>query len=260
MSAHRLAARANLLEAGQGPLLLCLHGIGSSAKSFSAQLTGLCDDFRVVARDAPGYAGSPDPEDPPGLDDYVDEAAALIERAGETAAFILGMSWGGVIAMQLSRRHPAMVRGLILGDSTRGSGQSEHQAAAMLARAAELGETGPAAFARRRVSRLLAPTATSEALAAAAEAMAGAIRLPGYDYAAQSMAATNLDGQLSSIGAPTLVIYGSEDVVTGKPESEAIAAQIAGSQLVVLPGAGHLANQEAPGEFNDRVRRFVAGL
>lgn len=259
--ARTLARRAHVQEAGAGPTLLCLHGIGSSSDSFAAQLTGLSGHFRVVARDAPGYARSPDPDAAPGLDAYADEAAALIQERGSDGAFVLGMSWGGVIATRLASRHPHLVRALVLGDSTRGSGRTTATAQAMLARKDELADQGPERFARSRAPRLVAPSTTPEVLDQVVSAMAEAIRLPGYGYAARSMAETDLEPELPGVTVPTLVLYGSVDTVTGRPESEAIAAQLGGDvELAAINGAGHLANQEQPQAFNREVLRFLTPL
>ncbi|MGW7289809.1 alpha/beta fold hydrolase, partial [Streptomyces sp. NPDC054847] len=144
-----MSARAgvHVEEAGnRGPLLLCLHGIGSSSAAFAPQLAELSSYARVVAWDAPGYARSPDPEAPLTLDDYADAAAAVIRERG-TSAHVLGVSWGGVIALRLAARHPDLVDSLIVADSSPGSGTDEAKAKAMRGRATELAEVGPRAFA-----------------------------------------------------------------------------------------------------------------
>ncbi|WP_424920962.1 alpha/beta fold hydrolase, partial [Streptomyces sp. wa13] len=147
MSAATAAEPVHIEEAGtHGPLLLCLHGIGSSSAAFAPQLAELSSYVRVVAWDAPGYARSPDPAGPMSLDDYADAAAALIrERAG--SAHVLGVSWGGVIALRLATRHPGLVDSLIIADSSPGSGTDGTRAAAMRARADDLAALGPRAFA-----------------------------------------------------------------------------------------------------------------
>ncbi|GAA0952826.1 alpha/beta fold hydrolase [Actinocorallia libanotica] len=260
LDARAVAALLHTREAGDGPLLLCLHGIGSSSASFAPQLAAFADRMRVVAWDAPGYAASPDLAAAPGMDGYADLAAALITARGHDEAVVLGMSFGGVIAARLAQRHPGLVRALVLGDSTRGSGQSPEQAAAMRDRAAELAEQGAEAFAAVRARRLLRADAPEREAADAAAAMASAIRLPGYGHAADAMAATNLDGTLASIKAPALVLYGEADRVTGARESEAIAARIPGAVLRSVPAAGHLANQENPDAFNAAVAAFLDTL
>ncbi|ROO89068.1 pimeloyl-ACP methyl ester carboxylesterase [Actinocorallia herbida] len=262
MTAFDASAAARLLhtrEAGDGPLLLCLHGIGSSSASFAPQLTAFADRYHVVAWDAPGYAASPALPSAPGMDGYADLAAVLIASHGAPAV-VLGMSWGGVIAMRLAQRHPSLVRALILGDSTRGSAATPEKAAAMRARGPELSSTGPETFSAVRAPRLLRATAPAAEVEAAAKAMAAAIRLPGYAHAADSMAATYLEGSMGDITAHALVLYGEHDRVTGRPESEAIAAQIPGAALAVVPDAGHLANQENPEAFNKELSAFLSTL
>ncbi|MFE2183517.1 alpha/beta fold hydrolase [Streptomyces sp. NPDC059455] len=246
-------AGLHLEKAGDtGPLLLCLHGIGSSSAAFAPQLAELSARTRILAWDAPGYAKSADPEGPLDLDDYADTAAALIRRHGGTGgiAQVLGVSWGGVIALRLAARHPGLVSGLVVADSSRGSGTDLRRAAAMRRRATELAELGPRAFAEARAPRLVSEAAPSELVRRVTDTMAAAVRNPGYGYAAESMAATDLGPELASITAPTLVLCGDRDKVTGIEASQSIAGTIHKSAFVVLDGAGHLANQERPQAFN----------
>src|SRR5436190_2165566 len=112
----------HVVEAGTGPPVLCLHGIGASSVAFTPQFDELAADLRLIAWDAPGYANSADPDGAPGLDGYADAAAQVAKERADGPVHVLGVSWGGVIAVRLANRHPALVRSLILADSTRGSG------------------------------------------------------------------------------------------------------------------------------------------
>lgn len=249
-SVTALACALHVEEAGdQGPLLLCLHGIGSSSAAFAPQLAELGRYARVVAWDAPGYAKSPDPDRPLTLDDYADTAAALI-RARGGSAHVLGVSWGGVIALRLAVRHPELVASLIVADSSPGSGTDPAKAAAMRARAGELAEAGPRVFAERRAPRLLSEKAPADLVRRVTDTMADAVRLPGYAYAAESMAAADLRAELPRITAPTLVLCGDQDRVTGVDASQAIAGAIHKTAYVIVKDAGHLANQEQPERFD----------
>lgn len=251
------AAELAVLEAGErGPLVLCLHGIGSSAAAFAAQLDGLSSVARVVAWDAPGYGDSADPDAPPGLDGYADAAASLI-RARGGSAHVLGVSWGGAIALRLAVRHPELVDSLIIADSTRGSAADPARADAMRARATELQALGAREFAAVRAPRLLGPNAPAALVETVARHMADAIRLPGYGYAAASLADSDLRAELASVHAPTLVLCGEDDRVTGVEESQAIAGGVRRGVFVILNDAGHLANQEQPEAFNDWVRAHL---
>ncbi|MFS0691565.1 alpha/beta fold hydrolase [Streptomyces nitrosporeus] len=256
MTAPRAAAGStrtegvHVEEAGaSGPLLLCLHGIGSSSAAFAPQLAGLSAHVRVVAWDAPGYARSADPAGPLTLDDYADTAAALIRERG-TTAHVLGVSWGGVIALRLATRHPDLVDSLIVADSSPGSGTDPARAEGMRARAADLEALGPRAFAEARGPRLVSPGAPHALVRRVVDTMAASVRLPGYAHAAESMAAADLRPELPSIAAPALVLCGEQDTVTGVEASQAIAGAIHKSAYVIVKDAGHLANQEQPGHFD----------
>ncbi|MFD7922116.1 alpha/beta fold hydrolase [Streptomyces sp. NPDC059740] len=243
-------AGLHLTEAGEsGPLLLCLHGIGSSSAAFAPQLDALSGHARVVAWDAPGYGRSADPAAPLTLDDFADTAAALIRDRGGVA-HLLGVSWGGVIALRLAARHPDLVASLVVADSSPGSGTDPQRAEAMRSRPAELARLGAAEFAATRGPRLLSPHAPPELVERVTATMADAIRLPGYAHAAEAMAAADLRPELASITAPALVLCGEEDRVTGVEASQTLAGGLPRCAYVVLRGAGHLANQEQPGHFN----------
>lgn len=247
---------------GDGPILLCLHGIGSSSASFAPQLaaeSGLADVAQVIAWDAPGYGGSADP--PPGttLAELAGVVASLAAGLGRQVV-LLGMSWGGVLALRVALDHPTLVAGLVLGDSTPGSATTAGKAAAMRGRVPELVELGARAFAHQRARRLLRSSAPEPEVAAATALMAAAIRPAGYAVAAESMAATDLRPELGRIEVPTLIFYGEEDRVTGRAASEVLARGIRGANVVVVPRAGHLANQENPVFVNRLVATFLSDL
>ncbi|MFJ2772355.1 alpha/beta fold hydrolase [Streptomyces sp. NPDC087300] len=232
-----------------GPLLLCLHGIGSSSAAFAPQLAALSGYLRVLAWDAPGYGKSPDPDGPLDLDGFADAAADVIRSHG-ASAHVLGVSWGGVIALRLAARHPELVDSLIVADSSPGSGTDPAKAAAMRQRAAELAGAGPREFAERRGPRLVSSGAPPELVRRVVDTMACSVRLPGYAYAAESMAATDLRAELPAISAPSLVLCGDQDRVTGVEASQVIAGALHKTAYVIVKDAGHLANQEQPERFN----------
>lgn len=235
-----------------GAPVLLLHGIGGGSASFEQQLTGLSDHHHVLAWDAPGYGESADPETAPGLDGYAAIAAGLLSEP----AHIVGVSWGGVIATRLALTHPQAVRSLVLADSSRGSGRTGDGATTMRRRADELGASGATAFARARGPRLTAPRADASVVDHIVGTMAR-VRLPGYRYAAESMAATDHSEILGQISSPTLVLVGEHDQVTGVTESRHLADGIPQAELEIIDGAGHAANQERATEFNRLVLRFL---
>lgn len=242
---------------GSGPPVLLLHGIGSSSEAFAAQLPALSTRYRCIAWDAPGYGASADPPSPPGMGGYADAAADVIAEFDARPAHVVGVSWGGVIAARLALRHPGLVRSLTLADSTRGSGTTPERAAAMRRRSDELEAAGPDAFARERAPRLLSDDAPDALVEDVAAAMSRAIRNPGYRWAADAMADTDHLSSLPSLSVPSLVLVGERDAVAPFAASRELAAAIPGAALHVIPGAGHLANQEHPSAFNARLLAFL---
>jgi pimeloyl-ACP methyl ester carboxylesterase len=65
---------------------------------------------------------------------------------------------------------------------------------------------------------------------------------------------------LSSIAVPTLLICGEQDELTPPSLAQATAREIPRSRLVIIPGAGHLAPMEKPGEVNQAIREFLQTL
>lgn len=247
----------DVLAAGAGTPLLLLHGIGGAAEAFDAQLSGLADAHRVLAWDAPGYGGSAVLPGQPDLDDYADAVVAVLRGLAAAPAHLLGVSWGGVIATRVALRAPEVLRSLVLADSSRGSGRTADGRAAMAARARDLAESGPAAFAARRGPRLVAPDADPAVLDRVVSLMSR-VRPTGYGHAARVMADTDHSDRLAAIDLPVLVLVGEHDAVTGVAESRELADRIPGARFAVVPGAGHAANQENPARFNAEVRRFLA--
>lgn len=245
------------------PILLCLHGIGSSGDAFLPQrpLAGACDR-QIVAWDAPGYRHSPDPEVPSGsgygFDEWADAAAQVIlDASPDGTADVLGVSYGGVTATRLALRHRHLVRSLILADSSSGSGTTPQRAESMRRRADVAEELGFAELARQRSGVLLSTHPPKGLEDEVASMMVGSVRFPTYRWACEAMADTDHRSDLASIDVPTLIVVGSEDQVTPPELAHELAAGIPGAKLVELADAGHLANQERPAQFNAAVATFM---
>ncbi len=107
-------------RAGAGPPLVLVHGAAADGRMWQPQLAALSDELTVVAWDEPGAGGSSDVPVDFGLADYAHCLAGLIEALELGPAHLAGLSWGGTVAMELYRHHPALVATLILVDSYAG--------------------------------------------------------------------------------------------------------------------------------------------
>jgi len=246
-------------RAGDGPPLVLLHGyVGDGPTTWRRQVEGLCEEFTVVAWDAPGAGDSSDPLESFGMAGYADCLAGFVDRLRLEKPHVAGLSFGGALALELCRRHPAVPMTLILASAYAGWGGSlsAEVAEQRLQQALVLADLAPDEF-----MGALLPTMFSEATAPETVDEFGASMLAFHPAGFRAMArasAEDLRDVLPGINLPTLLVYGDKDVRAPLTVAEDLEAAISGSMLVVLPDTGHLCNIEAPDDFNRAVRNFLS--
>ena len=246
---------------GSGPPLVLLHGyVGDGLATWRPQLDDLADAFTVVAWDAPGAGRSADPPYDFGIDGYASCLAAFLDRLRLGRAIVVGLSFGGIVALALQRRHADRCRALVLASAYAGWAGSlpTEVAEQRLRQALDLAESSPAAFSSALLPTMFHRTMTPETVEAFRLSLE-AFHPPGFRGMARA-SAENLRDVLPRVAVPTLLVYGDADVRAARPVREDLHASIAGSRLVVLPGVGHVCNLESPGAFNAAVRAFVRDL
>lgn len=243
---------------GEGPPLVLLHGyVGDGPATWRRQLDALSDEFTVVAWDAPGAGGSADPPEMLGMAGYADCLAGFVDALGLTAPHIVGLSFGGALAIELCRRHPAIPTTLVLASAYAGWAGSLSAAATeeRLQQALRLSELSPNELVDTLMPTMFSPATPAEDVAAFASTIR-ALHPVGFRAMARA-SANDLRAALPLVAVPTLLVYGDEDVRAPLPVAERIHAAIAGSTLEVLPGVGHVCNIEAADAFNRTVRAFL---
>jgi pimeloyl-ACP methyl ester carboxylesterase len=245
-------------RAGAGPPLVLLHGyVGDGPTTWRRQLEGLCDEFTVVAWDAPGAGGSSDPPESFGMAGYADCLAGFVDRLGLEKPHVAGLSFGGALALELYRRHPAIPATLILASAYAGWGGSlpADVAEQRLQQALVLADLSPDAFVGRLLPTMFSEATPLEVVDAFAASMR-AFRPAGFRAMARA-SAEDLREVLPRISVPTLLVYGDKDVRAPLSVAEDLHSALSGSTLVVLPHTGHACNIEAPEAFNRAVRSFL---
>jgi len=246
--------------AGNGPLVVFLHGIGGNRGNWHGQIEYFAKRFCAVAWDARGYGASNDPPQPLTFSDYADDLRRLLDHLKAERAHLVGLSMGGMILQDFYDRHAERVATLSLVDTSAGFGSaSEEVRRDFLARRLEPLERGltPADIAPGVVDVLVAkgaPAAVRTKMRASIEAL----RVEPYKQALRAIVTTDFRAVLSRISVPTLVIVGEEDIVTPPANAEFLAKHIRGAQLVKIPGAGHLTNLEQPEAFNAALEAFLS--
>jgi pimeloyl-ACP methyl ester carboxylesterase len=243
-------------NAGHGPALVLLHGFLCDSRCWRQQLSGLSDQFRVVAWDAPGAGRSSDPPPTFTTASYVRCLASFLDALGIDRAHVVGLSWGGIVAQELYRRCPERVRSLVLADTYAGWRGSLPEAAwrQRLATCLADAESPPDTL----VAKML-PGLFSDAVAAEVrEELAGILREfhpIGFRLMATSSAEVDTRDLLPSIHTPTLLVWGEDDRRSPVEVAERLRAMIPGAEVAIIPRAGHVSNMEQPETFNSHVRR-----
>lgn len=215
--------------------------------------------WRVLAPQFRGFDG--DPGDPPAasVDDYTGDVIDLLDALHIEDAVIGGLSMGGYVALSIFRHAPRYVRGLILAD-TRPQADTPEVAVGRKRMLQLAAEQGPSAIADEMIPKLLGESTRKHrpeivdrvrglVLANSSESIAGAVRV--------LMTRPNSTPLLQEIHCPTLILVGDEDTITPSALSEDMHRRIAGSELVVIAGAGHLSSIEQPHACNKALARFL---
>lgn len=257
ISGLRIAYR----QAGSGPPLVLLHGGMEDSRVWMRQFEDLANDFTVFAWDAPGCGRSTDVPETWRLAHFADALSAWLRELHVQRPHVLGFSWGSSVALEFCRRHPALPASLILASAYAGwaGSLSPDEVAARLAGVlaaadlprAELSKAVPGAF-----SAAASPELLEEMLDIAAD-NSGLVHPGGYRAIAYSMAEADLRDVLPQIRIPTLLLYGELDTRAPLHVAEDLRDRIPAAELVIIPGAGHMANVEAPEAFNAEVRWFL---
>lgn len=247
-------------RAGSGPAVFLLHGyVGDGPATWRRQIDALSDAFTVVAWDAPGTGGSSDPPESLGMGGYADCLARFVEALGLDGGHVVGLSFGGALALELHRRHPDLPATLVLVSAYAGwyGSLPAEVADGRLAQAIELADLPGDDFVAALLPTMFAAETPRETVKAFGACMKD-FHPTGFRAMARA-SAENLRAALPGVRVPTLLVYGADDVRAPRAVAEDLEAAIAGSELVVLEKAGHLCNIDAPDEFNRVVRRFLEG-
>lgn len=264
---------ATVDSGGDKPALVFIHGLSSYTSFWEYQLEAFTDTHRVLALDLPGYGASGRPDaalTPPWYADFVDR---WLEELEVDSATVVGHSMGGQIALTLTLEHPERVDRLVLSapaglerfkpGHARWMKDYWHEGRAMVSSEMEIRHSFVAGVfnkvdegverlieERVRMRRHPAFRGTSVAVS---RSVAGMLDYPVVD-------------RLGEIDVPTLIIFGTHDHLIpnaifngGRTQRVAEEGQraISGSELVMIPKAGHTVHHDAPDAFNRALADFL---
>ena|SRR5262245_24300227 len=240
-------------DGGSGPSVFLSHGYSATGRMWAPQRPALEPRYRLITWDMRGHGQTESPADPAQYSEAltVADMHGLLRHLGIDRAVVGGLSLGGYMSLAFYRRHPDLVRALVICDS----GPGYRNAAAR-----ETWNERARDRARELEARGL------DALHSSSREMREAMRhhrsLQGLAHAARGMLAQEDAGaidSLPSIAVPTLIILGDRDTPFIAP-CEYMAKKIPGARLEVIKDAGHSSNLDQPEAFNRVLRDFLDGL
>jgi pimeloyl-ACP methyl ester carboxylesterase len=244
--------------------LVLLHAFPIGANLWEPQMRAIPKGWRLITPDLRGFGGSTETDSVGALSigDYADDVVDLLDELGVPRAVIGGCSMGGYAALALYQARPELVEALILANTRAGADSPESRANRrnMLTL---VDREGPSGVAREMMPKMLGQT--TKDTNASAEGTVRRLIKQQSPVAIRSaihrmMHRPDSTPMLPNVSVPTLVITGADDEMIPVEESRKMASAIPGARLVIVPGAGHLANLEQPDAFNAALNEFLATL
>ncbi|MCL4535049.1 MAG: alpha/beta fold hydrolase [Bacteroidetes bacterium] len=260
--------RVRYWEAGSGPPVLLVHGLGTAAELWQMSIGPLSERFRVLVPDLPGFGLTDKPDGGYTLARGIHFLAEFLAERGASRASVVGNSMGGLLAAGLALEHSQMVERLVLVD-TAGLGRDlglvlrllslpglgEVMAIPMLA--ALRWALGSLFYDPRRLPDHLVRTVHGHRCARAARHSLLKVTRRGIDLRGQRPEILLLD-RLSGLQVPTLVIWGRQDGLIPLEHAYRARRAIPRCRLHIFEECGHLPMLEWPDEFNRVVADFLS--
>ncbi|HYX67647.1 MAG TPA: alpha/beta fold hydrolase [Terriglobales bacterium] len=247
---------------GEGPPVVLLHPFPANHEVWAPVAEILAPKYRCILPDLRAHGDSEAGVGPALMARHAADLNKVCEMAAVGKAVFAGVSIGGYILFEFWRQFPERVHALVFCD-TRASADTEEARAARLKAAEDVLQTGPEPFVEALVPKLLGETTRRDRPEVVEQARRMMAKMSAEKIAAvqQGMAARpDSIPTLPTINVPTLVLVGEEDTLTPRADAEAIAKGIAGSQLKLIPRAGHFAPLEQPEETANTLLAFLDAL
>ena len=249
--------KIHYVEAGTGPTVILLHGLGGSTQVWQLNIAALAEKYHVVVPDQIGFGKSDKPLVNYRIRTYVDFLDQFCKQLKIERASLVGNSMGGWIATAFTAAFPDRVDKLVLVDAAGYAPPKDLDTRTFYGLNPTTREGMKVLVAKVFYNKLfLTDTAIDQAIAARLAAGDGYTInsitesiIRGEDY---------LDGTVKTIKRPTLLIWGRQDGLVPLAEGEHFNRDIAGSKLVVFDQCGHMPQIEKPAELNAAILKFLS--
>ena len=247
----------NYEKEGSGPVVAMSHSLGCNLHMWDEQAKALASRYTVLRFDTRGHGQTSAPAGAYSLGQMADDLKGLLDGLGIKETHFVGLSMGGMIGQTFALKHPAMVKSLVLCDTS-----SRYPAAA-----APIWEERIKTVGAKGMEPLVAGTLERWFTAPfrarrrdVMERVGGMIRSTppaGYIGCCHAIPKIDVTDRLKELHCPALVIVGEEDLGTPVEMARDIHAALPGAQLAILRSASHLSNVEQPEEFTRVLLGFL---
>jgi pimeloyl-ACP methyl ester carboxylesterase len=258
----------NVIELGDGPTILFVHGLAGSWHNWLENLPHLARSHRVVALDLPGFGYSEMPGEDVSISGYAECLLGICDQVGIEHAAVVGNSLGGFVGAELALMAPERVSRLVLvaaavlwnerrrarplNTLTRVTQASSALLATQWRRAARRRRLRELSFRQvvRHPRRLPGPLAYEQLVHVGSR--------EGFAAALHALYSYSLRGRLPEISCPTLVVWGRDDRLVPVRQAQELAQTIGQARTVLFEDTGHVPQLERPQRFNSVLEEFLA--
>lgn len=191
-----------------------------------------------------------------GLNEWVEDTKALLDRLDIQSTVLCGVSLGGVEALAFALSYPERVRALVVADTF--SSVPKEQVESKIQATAGLAEKeGMHVYANSYLNVTITGSETAQKIRPELYSAIAEMSLDVYKKSAEVCFRVDLDTKLAKIQVPTLVLIGEQDFKTPIDMAQKLVGSIKNSRLEIVPSAGHLSNIDNPNDFNSKVEAFL---
>jgi 3-oxoadipate enol-lactonase len=244
---------------GEGPPVVLLHPFPAHHELWLPAARPLSSRYRLILPDLRGHGDSGIGEGPATMEKHATDLERVLGDARVERAMFVGISIGGYILFEFWRRFRERVKALVLCN-TKAQADNQEARTGRLQAATEVLERGTEPFFETTVQRLLGKTTRDTRPDLVEGALRMMRKMSAEDVAqVQRGMAERPDSvpALKTINVPTLLVTGDEDTLTGAPEAQLMQQNIPGSEIKIIPRAGHYSPWEQPEQVGSLLRQFV---
>ena len=254
-------ARLHFEERGEGHPLLLIHGGLADMRMWDDQMDAFTARYRVIRFDMRGFGQS---TMPPGNFSFHADIAGLLDALGIPSAYLLGLSFGGGVALDFALEYPQRVDALVLAASGIGGYRFSEATMQEIGEIDAMIERGDIEGGVERELRLWidGPRRRPGDVDPAVRERSRRMNAHNYEVMSEEGTPAELDppalARLEEIHVPTLVVVGDQEIPDMLAISETLERRIRGAERAVVEGAAHHLTMEKPEVFNTLVLNFLS--